>query len=166
MTTFSPAQMSRISTREEVQGHSTRESLWCIIDSRVYDLTGFAEMHPGGEFVLQQIGGTDATTEFYNLHRHSVLEQHSDLCIGTIANEHPQIIRHNAGDLSVVPYAEPAWLAPQFKSPYYNKSHHRLRKAMRLFTDTHIWPEAQQKEVSGKKISEMLIRKMAYVYYT
>ncbi|OCK78336.1 acyl-CoA dehydrogenase-like protein [Lepidopterella palustris CBS 459.81] len=153
--------MPRKFTREEVLRNNTKESLWCIIDGRVYDLTEFLESHPGGEFVLLQAGGKDATIDFYNLHRQSVLEKYSDLCIGGIENEEPQVIRHNPGDLSVVPYAEPAWLTPQFKSPYYNESHRQLQKAMRVFTETYILPEAQEKEVSGEKISQALIQRMA-----
>jgi cytochrome b involved in lipid metabolism len=153
--------MSRVFTREEVGSFNSKDSLLLIIDSKVYDVTEFVNAHPGGEFVLVQVGGKDATADFYNLHRHAVLEQYSDLCIGSIANEKPGVISHSPGDLSLVPYAEPAWLVPQFKTPYYNESHRRLQKAMRIFTETHILPEAQEKEVSGNRISEELIQKMA-----
>lgn len=153
--------MSRVFTREEVESLNSRDSLLLIIHSKVYNVTEFLDAHPGGEFVLIQVGGKDATTDFYNLHRHVVLEKHSDLCIGATANEKPGVISHSPGDLSLVPYAEPAWLSPQFKSPYYNESHRRLQKAMRIFTETHILPEAHEKEVSGDKISEQLIQSMA-----
>ncbi|KAF2501917.1 acyl-CoA dehydrogenase NM domain-like protein [Lophium mytilinum] len=153
--------MSQIFSLSEVATHNTKDSLWCIIDSRVYDLTDFLESHPGGEFVLLQGGGKDATTDFYNLHRQAVLERYSKLCIGTVKNEEPQVIRHHPGDLSTVPYAEPAWLTPQFESPYYNESHRRLQKAMRVFTDTWVTPEAQEKEISGERISLGLIQRMA-----
>jgi alkylation response protein AidB-like acyl-CoA dehydrogenase len=153
--------MAQTFSLAEIQTHNTSDSLWTIIDARVYDLTDFLDSHPGGEFVLLQVGGKDATTDFYNLHRQAVLEKYSDLCIGTIENAEPQVIRHHAGDLSVVPYAEPAWLMPQFQSPYYNDSHRRLQKAMRVFTDTNIYPEAQEKEISGEKISQELIQRMA-----
>lgn len=155
--------MSRVFTRAEVESLNNKQSLLLIIDAKVYDVTEFVDAHPGGEFVLLQVGGQDATTDFYNLHRQSVLDQYSELCVGTIANEQPSVITKFPGQLSLVPYAEPAWLLPQFKSPYYNDSHRRLQKAMRVFTETHILPEAQEKEVSGERISEGLIKKMAYV---
>lgn len=60
-----------------------------------------------------------------------------------------------------MPYAEPLWLTPTFKSPYYKESHHRLRRALREFVDTHITPEAQQKERDGTRISQELIEKMS-----
>lgn len=148
-------------TREEVRNHTSEDSLWCIIDSTVYDLTEFIDAHPGGESVLKQIAGQDATTAFYNLHRHEVLTKYEDLAIGTVQGEKPQVITPQPGDLSTVPYAEPLWLAQPFKSPYYKESHHRLRKAIREFTDKYVKPEAEACEASGKTVSQELIDRMS-----
>lgn len=41
-------------TREEVAKNNTGDSLWFIIDSKVYDATEFIDAHPGGEAVLKQ----------------------------------------------------------------------------------------------------------------
>ncbi|KAF7716768.1 Acyl-CoA dehydrogenase family protein [Penicillium ucsense] len=149
-------------SRAEVAKHNTEDSLWCIIDHRVYDLTDFVDAHPGGAVVLNQVAGKDATTDFYNLHRQEVLEKYRDqLCIGTIEGEKPEVIEPQVGALSPVPYAEPLWLRPEFKSPYYKDSHRRLQKAMREFTDKYITPEAQEKEQDGTYISQELINRMA-----
>lgn len=148
-------------TRDEVAKNKTDDSLWCIVDHRVYDLTDFVDAHPGGNVVLQQIAGQDATQAFYNLHRHEVLQKYSSLCIGTIEGEKPEVIDPRPGDLSQVPYGEPLWLTPAFKSPYYNDSHRSLRKAMREFVDEHVYPEAQEKEADGTYISQELTDKMA-----
>lgn len=148
-------------TREEVAKNNTEDSLWCIVDHKVYDLTDFADAHPGGNVVLQQVAGQDATTAFYNLHRHEVLQKYSDLCIGTIEGEKPEVINPQPGDLSRVPYGEPIWLTPAFKSPFYKDSHRQLRKAVREFVDRDIYPEAQEKEADGTYISQELTDKMA-----
>ncbi|EEH47518.1 uncharacterized protein PADG_03602 [Paracoccidioides brasiliensis Pb18] len=148
-------------SREEVAQNNTEDSCWCIIDHKVYDLTDFLDAHPGGNVVLTQIAGTDATTAFYNLHRHEVLQKYANLCIGTVENEMPEVVDPQPGDLSKVPYGEPIWLSPVYKSPYYNDSHRRLQKALRKFVDTHVYPEAQEKELDGTYISQDLVDKMA-----
>lgn len=148
-------------TREEVAKNNTAENLWCIVDHRVYDLSEFQDAHPGGTVVLHQIAGQDATSAFYNLHRHEVLQKYSDLCIGTIQGEKPEVIEMKPGDLSPVPYAEPMWLSPQFKSPYFKESHRQLRRSMREFVDRYIKPEAQEKEADGTYLSQELLDRMA-----
>ncbi|KHN96569.1 Acyl-CoA dehydrogenase/oxidase [Metarhizium album ARSEF 1941] len=148
-------------TRDEVREHTTEDSLWCVIDSIVYDLSEFVIAHPGGESVLHQVAGQDATTAFYNLHRQEVLAKYADLAIGTIRGEKPQVIVPKPGDLSPVPYAEPLWLVRHFKNPYYNDSHRRLQKALREFTDEHLFPEAQECETTGRLISQDMIELMS-----
>lgn len=148
-------------TRDEVRSHTSDDSLWCIIDSTVYDLTDFLDAHPGGESVLKQVAGQDATTAFYNLHRHEVLTKYAPtLAVGTVKGETPQIFNPQPGDLSPVPYAEPLWLSPPFRSPYYNESHKRLQRAAREFTDRHLAPEAQECEATGRYISQDMIELM------
>lgn len=148
-------------TREEVRNHTSEDSLWCIIDSIVYDLSEFIMAHPGGESVLHQVAGQDATTAFYNLHRQEVLTKYADLAIGTIEGEKPQVIVPQPGDLSPVPYAEPLWLVQHFKNPYFKDSHRRLQKAIRVFTEKHLLPEAQECESTGRHISQDMIDLMS-----
>ena len=148
-------------TRAEVGQHNSADDLWCIIDHQVYDLTDFLDAHPGGNVVLQQIAGRDATKDFYNLHRHEVLRKYASLRIGAVAGETPEVVDMPPGALSTVPYAEPLWLRPEFRSPYFGDSHRRLQRAFRRFVDEVITPEAQQKEADGTYISQALIDKMA-----
>ncbi|KAK5705121.1 hypothetical protein LTR97_002236 [Elasticomyces elasticus] len=152
-------------SRKEVLKHGSEDDLWVIVDHKVYDLSDFVDAHPGGSVVLTQVAGQDATQAFYNLHRHEVLQQYSKLCIGTLEGENSEVEDLQPGDLSKVPYAEPLWLAPQFaqfKNQYYNDSHRRLQKAMRVFVEKHITPEAREKEKDGTFISQELIDKMAH----
>jgi cytochrome b involved in lipid metabolism len=85
--------------------------LWIIVDHQVYDVSidDFQYAHPGGSVVLRQVAGQDATQAFFNLHRYEVLQQYSNLCIGTIEGEKPEVIEPHIGGLSQVPYAEPLW---------------------------------------------------------
>ncbi|RKP13282.1 cytochrome b5 [Piptocephalis cylindrospora] len=49
----------------ELAGHTERSTgLWMAIHGKVYDVTNFIEEHPGGEDILFEQGGTDATEAF------------------------------------------------------------------------------------------------------
>jgi len=145
----------------KVAKNNTEDSLWVIIDSLVYDVTEFALGHPGGAHVLLQVAGTDATRDFYSMHRHEVLGKYRSMIIGRIHNKTPQIVARGIGELSTVPYAEPTWLIPAFKSPYYNESHRKLQKEIRVFVDTILRPEALRIEEAGIYPSQEFFLKTA-----
>jgi len=48
----------------EVATHNEKKSTWIVIHDNVYDVTKFLEEHPGGEEVLLEQGGKDATESF------------------------------------------------------------------------------------------------------
>ncbi|XP_072278677.1 cytochrome b5 type B [Pyxicephalus adspersus] len=58
-------------TLEEVQKRNSAKELWLVIHGRVYDITSFVEEHPGGEEVLFEQAGADATESFEDV-GHSV----------------------------------------------------------------------------------------------
>ncbi|XJO70751.1 hypothetical protein BDV3_000373 [Batrachochytrium dendrobatidis] len=51
-------------TIEEVKEHNTRGNLWMVIQGKVYDCSKFLDDHPGGEEVLIEQAGLDATEAF------------------------------------------------------------------------------------------------------
>ncbi|XP_060693995.1 cytochrome b5 [Hemiscyllium ocellatum] len=51
-------------TMEEVKTHNSSKSTWLVIHDKVYDVTKFLEEHPGGEEVLFEQAGGDATESF------------------------------------------------------------------------------------------------------
>ncbi|CAH6722362.1 cytochrome b5 [[Candida] jaroonii] len=53
-----------IFTLEEVAKHNTSSDLWMVYNGLVYDCSSFVDEHPGGEEVLVDCAGTDATEEF------------------------------------------------------------------------------------------------------
>ncbi|PFH55558.1 hypothetical protein XA68_18040 [Ophiocordyceps unilateralis] len=155
-------------TRAEVQsqrGPSSAE--WSIIiDSTVYEISDFADAHPGGASVLRPFAGRDATEAFYGFHRHEVLVRYGpSLAVATIRDEEPKIAVTEKGKLSAIPYAEPAWLTGEkvggVTPPYYNDSHHHLQRALRAFVDDELAPEAVANEASGDYISQSLIDRMS-----
>ena len=51
-------------TLEELKKHKSKDSCWLLIHGKIYDVTQFAEEHPGGEEILFESGGKDATQDF------------------------------------------------------------------------------------------------------
>ncbi|KAG7473565.1 hypothetical protein MATL_G00097240 [Megalops atlanticus] len=51
-------------TLEEIKHHNMSKDTWLIIHDKVYDITSFLEEHPGGEEVLLEQAGADATESF------------------------------------------------------------------------------------------------------
>ncbi|KAM4767134.1 cytochrome b5 type B [Cyanocitta cristata] len=51
-------------TLEEVAKRNSSRETWLVIHGRVYDVTRFLEEHPGGEEVLLEQAGRDATESF------------------------------------------------------------------------------------------------------
>jgi len=58
------AQETKKFTKKEVESHKDKKSTWIIIHDNVYDVTEFLEEHPGGEEVLLEQAGKDATENF------------------------------------------------------------------------------------------------------
>jgi cytochrome b involved in lipid metabolism len=52
---------------EEVQKHNTEDDMWIVVkyenEQRVYDITEYCDMHPGGD-VIYDSAGKDATAKF------------------------------------------------------------------------------------------------------
>ncbi|KAL5488375.1 hypothetical protein ACEPAI_6483 [Sanghuangporus weigelae] len=149
---------------DEIAKHNSPRDLWIVVDSKVYDVSRFAQLHPGGAAVLlsKNIAGQDATDIFFGLHRHEILlrPQYARLQVGTVAGLNELVKRPAPDALSAVPYAEPAWLSEGFRSPYYNDPHRRFQRAMREFVSEYVAPEMEQCELNGKRISQSLIDKM------
>jgi len=58
-------------TWEEVKKHNKLNDLWVVLNGKIYDITPFVDEHPGGESVLKDVAGKDATTAFSEEHDHS-----------------------------------------------------------------------------------------------
>ncbi|CAH0057027.1 unnamed protein product [Clonostachys solani] len=51
-------------TLQEVAKHNGTDDLYMVIRNKVYDSTSFLKKHPGGEDVLLEVAGTDATEAY------------------------------------------------------------------------------------------------------
>lgn len=48
----------------EVSNHCTEDDCWIVIFDRVYNVTPFLSDHPGGEYIMMEFAGRDATIPF------------------------------------------------------------------------------------------------------
>ncbi|KAG6878204.1 hypothetical protein C0993_010624 [Termitomyces sp. T159_Od127] len=170
-------------TRDEVAKHNKQGDLWIVIDGKVYDVSRFKDLHPGGAsvFLDEDISGQDATEAFYGLHRHEVITkpQYARLQVGVVEGESSVIHSRIVGETSKVPYAEPTWLSDGYFSPYYtevplpsyctietrvkyrlSQNHRNFQKAVRKFVDEIITPDAIAREADGKPPSKNVIEAM------
>ncbi|KAF8982379.1 hypothetical protein BGZ52_001904, partial [Haplosporangium bisporale] len=54
----------KILTFADLSKHNSRDNLFLAIHDKVYDVSGFIDEHPGGEEVLLDEAGRDATESF------------------------------------------------------------------------------------------------------
>ncbi|KAM7369553.1 hypothetical protein PAMP_010870 [Pampus punctatissimus] len=69
----------------EVEGQNTFKSTWVIINNKIYDVTKFLEEHPGGEEVLREQAGGNATESFEDVgHSTDAREMAESMVIGEL----------------------------------------------------------------------------------
>lgn len=58
-------------TLKEVAKHAAGDSLWIVVDQKIFDVTAYLKDHPGGPAILKGVAGKDCTKEFYEAHEPS-----------------------------------------------------------------------------------------------
>ncbi|KAJ9193476.1 hypothetical protein DTO166G4_3217 [Paecilomyces variotii] len=97
------------STREfslkDIEGHNTKSDLWVAIHGKVYDITKYIQDHPGGQDLLIDVGGTDATGAFEDVgHSEDASEILEQYLIGTLKDSQ-EVVRPKA--VRVIPQSAP-----------------------------------------------------------
>lgn len=72
---------------EEVAKHCTADDAWIIVDNAVYDVTSYVDSHPGGDAILQHVGGD--SSEGFNGPQHppTVRQALDTFYIGQLATD-------------------------------------------------------------------------------
>ncbi|CAN3356997.1 cytochrome b5 [Diutina catenulata] len=77
--------MSSEYTAADVAKHNKVGDYWVIYNGEVYDVSRFVDEHPGGEEVIADVAGTDATEAFDDIgHSEEAHEIMVPLKIGTL----------------------------------------------------------------------------------
>ncbi|CAN2389428.1 heme binding [Pristimantis euphronides] len=86
-------------TLEDVSKRNSAKELWLVIHGRVYDITRFLEEHPGGEEVLFEQAGADATESFEDVgHSVDAREMLKQYYVGDL---HPDDCQNSKKDVSI-----------------------------------------------------------------
>ncbi|XP_036202316.1 cytochrome b5 type B isoform X1 [Myotis myotis] len=80
---------------EEVAERNSSKEIWLVIHGRVYDITRFLNEHPGGEEVLLEQAGADASESFEDVgHSSDAREMLKQYYIGDV---HPNDLKPESG---------------------------------------------------------------------
>lgn len=72
-------------TRSELSKHNSEDDIWIQIGDKVYDLTEFLKIHPGGKAAILPYAGKDATKIFMKKHNRRFLDTlPAEACLGEI----------------------------------------------------------------------------------
>ncbi|KAG4111036.1 hypothetical protein Goshw_029318 [Gossypium schwendimanii] len=84
--------LTKLYTMQEASQHNTKDDCWIVIDGKVYDVTSYLDEHPGGDDVVLESTGKDATDDFEDAgHSKSAKELLQSFCIGELDTSSPII---------------------------------------------------------------------------
>jgi cytochrome b involved in lipid metabolism len=80
--------MSKQYTYRDVAEHNTKKDMFMVIHDKVYDGSKFVDEHPGGEEVMLDVAGQDATEAFEDVgHSDEARETLEQLLIGKLKRQ-------------------------------------------------------------------------------
>ncbi|XP_055381703.1 uncharacterized protein LOC129612208 [Condylostylus longicornis] len=91
----------QIFTLKEVSKHQSYESCWIILYDRVYDVTKFRDLHPGGQDILFENAGRDATFAFHGIHSKLALLMLKDYLIGELPEKEKLYRKRSSHSISL-----------------------------------------------------------------
>ncbi|KAI9665986.1 MAG: hypothetical protein M1821_003921 [Bathelium mastoideum] len=75
-------------TYSDVSEHTTKKDLFLVVHDKVYNASTFVDEHPGGEEVLLDVGGQDATEAFEDVgHSDEAREILNGLLVGNLKRQ-------------------------------------------------------------------------------
>lgn len=142
LKSFTRAELAlHVGSRLAEDDRPSSEKMLIAVGEYVYDITKFANLHPGGKAVLRMVAGEDATEQFYALHSKDVLDKYHDrLCVGVLVQDGDKTSKSDlklpqkADEelISLVPYAEIPLLRRNWaKAPWWKESHRNFLVDMR-----------------------------------
>ncbi|KAF4595624.1 cytochrome b5 [Ophiocordyceps camponoti-floridani] len=96
-----PSTTSEGLTYQDVAEHNTKKDIYLVIHDKVYDCAQFIDEHPGGEEVMLDVAGQDATEAFEDVgHSDEARETLDKLLVGKLKRQPgdptPRIVTQSA----------------------------------------------------------------------
>ncbi|KAL3990270.1 Cytochrome b5-like Heme/Steroid binding domain family protein [Acanthocheilonema viteae] len=109
-------------TIAEVAAHNDASSTWIIIDNNVYDVTRFLEEHPGGDEVLLEQAGQNATESFKDIgHSRDAVEMTKEYLIGCLSDANSTLEdKTNSSTAAVIAKNTTSWVDIIFSPTWSN----------------------------------------------
>lgn len=60
---------------KDLEKHSSGDDCWIAVHSKIYDVTDFLDLHPGGSGIILRYAGKDATAAYDEIHAPGILEE-------------------------------------------------------------------------------------------
>lgn len=93
----------------EVARHTSPSDCWMVVDGKVYDVTKFLDEHPGGEDIMLDSSGRDATREFEDVgHSGEARAQLEELLIGSLREPTEEEAAAAAAEAAAMPAVKTA----------------------------------------------------------
>ncbi|CAL3968969.1 hypothetical protein PZA11_004911 [Diplocarpon coronariae] len=179
--------MGKTFTQADVAAHNKPNDLFIIVDEDVYDLTSFADEHPGGKKILTRVAGKDASKQFWKYHNEGILKKYKGkLQVGSLDTKKAEVVEEKEEKKEVVkpqaesgavvpvpaveeietldpfgeliPFADPSWYQG-FHSPYFNETHAALRAEIRDWVTNEIEPFVGEWD-EAKQVPENIYKAM------
>ena len=69
------ASQERVIDVDELKRHNSKTECWIAVHSKVYDITNYLQLHPGGPAIILRHAGKDATAAYDEVHAPSIIEE-------------------------------------------------------------------------------------------
>jgi len=124
------AKTGKTFTMAEVEKHNSEDSVWIVVDKKVYDATSYLEDHPGGGDSILLVGGEDATEEFLAIHSEKAKAMLAEYYIGDV-DDGSKVVEEGADVKDEL--GRPVALNPKKKFPF------ELSEIIKVSHDTRIF---------------------------
>jgi len=88
VSVYSPKTSGKAYSLSEIASHNDTNSCWTVIGVRVYDLTSWISIHPGGDVDILSLCGKNGTEEYKSQHfgQAGPMDYLNSFEIGTLSN--------------------------------------------------------------------------------